>query len=151
MAAAVFVVFLLAKLRPVRLGRGRPGLGAGVRAARERAHGATTARARAEALCEAGRLAAEDRRWTASAGFFLRAMRTDPAWSAPVELAAAALARRRPRFLEKLLWRRLAALPWDGAHAAAARVTAARLASIYREQLRDPEKAEVLSRLAHKV
>src|SRR4029079_8568478 len=111
-AAVLFVAFLVVKLRP-RVG-GRAALSAEVRAARSRAHAATDARARAEALCEAGKLSvAHGGRWTAAAGFFLRAMNADPAWAGAVEGLVSALHRRRPRLLEKILWRRLGHVPWD--------------------------------------
>src|SRR5689334_9787720 len=106
-AAVLFMGFLLVKMRPS--GKRRAALGSAVRAARERAHAASTSRARAEALCEAGELAVQaGARWTAAAGFFLRAMNADPAAADMVERSVAALRRRRARMLEQMLWRRLA-------------------------------------------
>ena len=75
-------------------------------------------------------------------------MRLDPCSAVPVEEAVAALERARPRLLEKLLWRRLARVPWDAAHAPAVRAAALGLASIYENRLRDPVRAAVMERLA---
>src|SRR5262245_46101265 len=105
--AVLFTAFLLVKLRP--LSNRRRGLAPEVRAARSRAVAATDLRARAEAFCEAGTLAAtHGRRWTAAAGFFLRAMHADPTFPVAVERMVAVFQKRRPKLLEKMLWRRLA-------------------------------------------
>jgi hypothetical protein len=146
--AMLFVLFLVAKMRPSLAVRGA--LGAEVRAARARAYAATNPRARSEALCEAGRLAASGRRWTAAAGFFLRAMTAEPTSADTVSQTAIALS-PRGRLLEKILWRRLAHLPWDDTHAAAARAAAVALAGLYQGKLRDRARAEVLRRLAERL
>src|SRR5262245_5584535 len=113
--AAAFVVFLIAKLLPVA-SRGPQGSSA-LSGAKARAREATTARDRALALCDAGDAAlALPFGATRAAAYFLGAMRADPEWAGSVERAASALSGRRPRLLEKLLWRRLAATPWDAAH-----------------------------------
>jgi hypothetical protein len=145
-AAVSFLGFLLVKLRP---GGGGPGaLSADVRAARDRAHAATTPRARAEALVEAGRLSVRTRgRWTAAAGFFLRAMNADPTWPDAVHQLVSAFKMRRPRLLEKMLWRRLGALPWDAAHRAVLREVVAGLVRLYERELRDRSRAEVMRRV----
>ncbi len=146
--AMLFVVFLLAKMRPTLAVRGA--LGAEVQQARARAYAAKDARTRSEALTEAGRLAASARRWTAAAGFFLRAMSAEPTSADAIAQAAMALAPRR-HLLEKILWRRLAHLPWDDAHAPAARAAAVALAGLYQGKLRDRARAEVLRRLAERL
>jgi len=145
-AAVLFLGFLLVRMRPG--GRRRAVLAADVRAARDRAAAATTPRARAEALCEAAALSIRDRgRWTAAAGYFLRAMNSDPTWPDAVRQVVTTLRRRRPRLLEKMLWRRLGALPWDQAHGAALREVTHGLVLLYERELRDNARAEVLRRV----
>ncbi|WP_437602234.1 hypothetical protein WMF28_11450 [Sorangium sp. So ce590] len=144
--AALFILFLMVKMRPAR--RRRDALSAEVQAARERARRATTPRERAEALCDAGVQAMRSgRRVTAAVGFFVRAMRADPASARVIELASGALARRRPRLLEKILWRRLAVLRWDGEHRDAARAVAVALEALYRREIRDRSRAEIMRKL----
>jgi hypothetical protein len=144
--AVLFVVFLIVQMRP-GVAR-RRGLGGEVKAARERARTATTARARAAALCEAGALAVrEGARWTASAGFFLRAMNADPTWPDAVRQMASTFHRRRPRLLEKILWRRLGHLPWDDAHRATLFAVTESLCELYERERRDATKLAVFRRL----
>ncbi|HVY47060.1 MAG TPA: hypothetical protein VHB21_14330 [Minicystis sp.] len=145
----VFVAFLVVKMRPTTAARGE--LAADVRAARDRAREARSSRERAEALCEAGRLAAGEGRWTAAAGFFLRAMNAEPAWPDAVVQASMSLSGRRPRLLEKMLWRRLDHVPWDAEHAAAARAAAVALAGLYEGKLRDRARAQVMRRMADRI
>lgn len=145
-AAVAFLGFLLVKMWPGS--ERRAALGAEVRAARSRAYEARTPRARAEALCEAGRLSvAHGPRWTAAAGFFLRAMNADPTWPDAVAQLAQTFRKRRPRVLEKILWRRLGIVPWDEAHRAALREITAALAGLYERELRDKSRAEVMRRM----
>jgi hypothetical protein len=146
-AATLFILFLLIKLRPTR--RRRDALSAEVQAARDRARQASSPRERAEALCEAGTLAVRGgrRRITAGVGFFLRAMRADPTSAQVVDATVVALARLRPRVLEKILWRRLAFLPWDGEHRDATRAAAVGLRDLYRKEIRDRTRAEILRKL----
>jgi hypothetical protein len=147
-AAALFFLFLLVKMRPVR--RRRDALSAEVQAARERARRAGTPGERAEALCDAGTLAIRGgrRRVTAAVGFFLRAMRAEPTSARVIERTTASLSKARPRLLEKILWRRLALLPWDEDHRAAARATAVGLRDLYRREIRDRSRAEIMRKLA---
>lgn len=149
--ATLFVAFLLFKMRPAR----RPGRARAadllllLQAARGRARGAKTPEDRAAALCEAGALASGARRTTAAAGFFLRAMRADPSSPRVIEQAAAALARPAPRLLEKMLWRRLSLLPWEGAPRAAARAAAIALRDLYTTgAIRDRSRAELMRKLS---
>src|SRR5262249_5676172 len=145
--AAVFIAFLLFQMRPGL--DGRRSLSADVKAARDRAREAATPRARAEALAEAGTLAVQDgARWTAAAGFFLRAMNADPTWPDAVPQLVALFPRRRPRLLEKILWRRLGHLPWDDEHRAALHVVTTALGDLYARERRDAAKLEVFRRLA---
>jgi tetratricopeptide (TPR) repeat protein len=147
-AAVLFLLFLVVKLRPA--GFGRPGFAAEIRAAKQRAREAKTSEARAEALAEAGRLARASGRYALAAALFQRAMKTDPTSVDAVEHAAAAL-ERRPRLLESLLWRRLAHVPWDAEHLAAARATVTALRRIYQRGLRDSAKAEFMRRFAERL
>ena len=144
--AVLFLAFLLWRMRPG--GTRRRTLGPGAKAARERARTATTPRARAEALCEAGTLAvAEGARWTSAAGSFLRALNADPLWPEAVEQLVLAFRRRRPRLLEKILWRRLGHLPWDAAHRAVLLVITSSLRQLYEKERRDAVRAAVFRRL----
>src|SRR5690242_15501373 len=138
-AAVLFLGFLVVKMRPGSPKRGA--LAAEVRAARARAYAAKTPRDRSEALCEAGRAAASGARWTAAAGFFLRAMNADPTWPEGVRSTARALHRRRPRLLEKILWRRLGHVPWDAKHGPVLREGATWLVHLYQHELRDASRA----------
>jgi hypothetical protein len=144
--AVLFLAFLLWQMRPGGL---TPHvLGGEARAARERVRAATTPQAKAEALCEAGTLAVKDgARWTAAAGAFLRAMNADPLSAAVVEQLVVAFRRRRPRMLEKILWRRLGHLPWDDAHRAVLLAVTASLRTLYEKERRDATRAAVLRRL----
>lgn len=147
-AAALFMAFLLVKLRPIRAQRGA--LSPEVMTARSRAFSATDLRARAEAFCEAGTLAAtHGRRFTAAAGFFLRAMHADPAFAGAVERMVVVLHKRRPKLLEKILWRRLAQVPWDEAHRPAAKAMVEGLQKLYGQQRRYAARAEVMKKLVN--
>jgi hypothetical protein len=144
--AVLFLAFLLWQMRPD--GTRRSAVGADVRAARARARAATSPRARAEALCEAGSLALRGgARWTAATGSFLRAMNADPTWPESVRQLVLAFHRRRPRMLEKILWRRLGHLPWDDAHRPVLLAIAAGLRGLYERERRDAARAAVFRRL----
>lgn len=145
-ATVLFVVFLLVKMRPASSARAK--LSADVRAARERAYRATDHEERGQAFCEAGELSAKQGRWTAAAGFFLRAMLAAPSDVRTIERTTAALAKRRPRLLEKILWRKLAHVPWDDEHRDVVRAAAAGLAHVYQGELRDGSRAEAMQKLA---
>lgn len=147
-AAVLFLLFLVVKLRPT--GLGRPGLEAEVRAQRQRARDAKTDAERAEALCEAGRLARQSGRHALAAALFQRAMSADSTSVLAVERTVSELS-RRPRLLEALLWRRLARLPWEGAHLAAARATVAALRHVYLHTARDGARAEFLRRFEERL
>ena len=149
-AALIFLVVLLIKVRPVA--RGRREIGAALKAARERARAAETNRELAEALCDAATIAAtKARRSTMAAGLLVRAMRAEPAWDKPIELAVRLLAKRHPRLAEKLLWRRMSHLHWGAEHRAALVAVARGLRGIYRHALRDRAKAEAMLRLSERL
>ena len=141
----LFTAFVLLQLWPARRSRRRSGL-ASVRDARARAASAASPAARALALADAGDAAARARRWTSAAGLFLRALRASPAETGIPARLLEALGRSRPRLVEAILWRRLAALPDDPAHRVATVELASALASLYDRRLRDRPKARVLRR-----
>jgi hypothetical protein len=144
-AAGLFLLFLVIKLRPIA--RQRSALPADVKAARDRAAAAQSPRERATALCEAATLAAAGRvRWTSAAGLALRAMRADPTWAHAVDRTVGLFEKSRPRLLEKMLWRRLAHLPWDDAHREAACAVATGLVRLYKHRRKDADKALFLAR-----
>jgi hypothetical protein len=144
--AVLFLAFLVWQMRP-----GSPerrALGAEARAARERAKLAKTPRAKAEALCEAGMLTAQEGvRWTSAAGSFLRAMHADPTWAGAVTQLVEAFCARRPRTLEKILWRRLGHLPWDAEHREVLHAVTTSLRQLYERERRDSVKAAAFRRL----
>lgn len=147
--AVLFVVFMLFKMRRLTVRRRMP---LEVRRARARARVAGTPRARAEALCDAAVLSARKAgRWTAAAGLFLRAMRADPTWAGPVQLAIKTLHKARPKLLETMLWRRLAQLPWDEAHREAIQAAGAGLKALYRHEIHDIAKARFLRRFVRAI
>jgi hypothetical protein len=141
-ASAVFVLFLLWKLRPSVGGSGRGSTrAAALREAKARVSAAKTDEERALALCDAGDALAGRLAGSESAiGYYLRAMRASPRDAALVTRAAKGLA-RRPRALESLLWRRLGAEPWTGGGEAAAKVALEELARLYGGPLRNAGRA----------
>ncbi|NUQ75722.1 MAG: hypothetical protein HUU21_19435 [Polyangiaceae bacterium] len=145
-AAVLFLVFLLVQFRPAR-GR-KPAREAALREAKKRVVSASTARDKADALCEAGEIAWEGALRVRAAGYFLRALRADPTWPGAVERMTASLHKRRPRWLERVLWKRLADLPWDAEHRDAVLATVSALRDLYRTRLRDRARAAFLDRFA---
>lgn len=145
-AVGFFFAFLFFQFRPSAR-RARREVGLAIRDARARAHKAATPEERSEALSDAAEAAAKAKRWVAAAGYFLRAMRGNPASAAIVARAGATLA-RRPQLSERTFWRRLAALPDDDAHREAYLETVRQLASLYESRLPDKGRARVLRRLA---
>jgi hypothetical protein len=142
-ASAIFVLFLLWKLRP-QMGGAQGDRVKALRAAKARAVAAKSDEERAQALCEAGDLAAAGMAGSESAiGYYLRAMRASPR-SAEIVTRAATGLERRPRALESLLWRRLGAEPWTGEGEAAARVALGELARLYAGPLRSAARARAL-------
>ncbi len=116
--------------------------------ARARAAAATTPEARAHALAEAADAAGIGRRWTSAAGLYRRALRAHPAATGIAPRLASTVGAARPALAETILWRRLADLPDDQVHRAAAVEIADALASLYEGRLRDPARAIVLRRHA---
>jgi hypothetical protein len=143
-ASAVFVLFLLWKLRPRVDGGGAQGKASALREAKARVTAAKTDDERAVALCDAGDAAAARLTGSESAiGYYLRAMRAAPRSADLVSRAAKGLA-RRPRALESLLWRRLGAEPWKGGAEGAVKVALEELAKLYAGPLRNTARARAL-------
>ncbi len=144
--AGAFIVFLLAKMLP--MGSRKAGAGPALLGARAKVREATTDRGRAEALCDAAAAAlGQPFGATRAAAYFLRAMRADPKWEGSVDRATAALANRRARLLDKILWRRLAATPWDAAHAPVTRALVTGLATVSKNARGHAAQAQVLERI----
>jgi hypothetical protein len=142
--AGVFVLFLLYRLRPVLPGSRRGGVGVALREARKRIETAPDEKARALALADAGDACARSvGRTTGAVGYYLRAMRLDPASATLVERAGQALV-RRPHALESLLWRRLGAEAWTGDREAAARAALAQLVRLYDGPLKNRVRARAI-------
>jgi uncharacterized low-complexity protein len=143
-AVAAFALYLVLQVRP--RAQKRRALEGSIREARERAHKAKSPAARAVALVEAGEASAGARRWVAAEGFFLRAMRAEPASVAWIARAATAL-RPRPRVAERLFWHRLGALDEIGDHPVVVAALAGALAALYEGPIPDRSRAAVLRRL----
>jgi hypothetical protein len=105
-------------------------------------------KARRQALADArARLAAATtptERVTSALGYYLRAMRTDPTSTEPIQRAARGLA-RRPRALEKVLWRRLGGASWEGPNRPAAIAALTELARVYGGPFRNRSRAHAIS------
>jgi len=138
-ATAVFLAFLLWRIRPFVGGSGGGAGREALRAAQDRVEAAKTEPERALALCDA----AELMRAGEARGMYLRAMRADPA-SADVVARAVAGLTRRPRALESLLWRYLASRPWTDAKDAT-RAALDALRSLYEGPLKSAVKAKAMA------
>jgi hypothetical protein len=138
-AAVAFIVYLVWKMWP-REGRHGP-LDPRITEARERA-GKVEGAARSQALCEAGALADEAGRATAAFGYYLRAARADVEAEEPVRGMSRALA-RRPRALERALWRHLGLVPLASA---AGRATLEELGVVYK-RLHDRSRRHAVERI----
>ncbi|HEY5241106.1 MAG TPA: hypothetical protein VIJ22_06560 [Polyangiaceae bacterium] len=138
-ATAVFLAFLLWRVRPLVGGSGGGAGREAIREAQARVGAAKTEPERALALCDA----AELMRAGEARGLYLRAMRTDPT-SAPIVARAVAGLARRPRALESLLWRYLASRPWtDSKEATRAALDALRV--LYEGRLRNAVRAKAMA------
>jgi hypothetical protein len=143
-AAAVFGVFMLWKVRPAAFSPARAAARAALREAQKRIEHARDEQSRAAALADAGDAAAGAAVSASSAiGFYLRAMRLVPTSADLVDRAAAGLT-RRPRALETLLWRRLGAEPWTGAARPAARAAIRHLVALYNGPIRNAIRARAM-------
>jgi hypothetical protein len=162
--AVVFAVFLLWKYWPSLATapplarsyglrrRHSPTVDAKIREALARARQAKTPRERAEALMAAADAAALAPDGTTSAmGFYLRAMRADATFCAPLQGIAALLATERPELLEHVLWRRLAHLDLSDKSNPAVKCALDALISLYRSELRQKDRARALEKLASRL
>jgi hypothetical protein len=138
----LFAAFLLFKLRPAFSVRAKMP-GTALRDAKEKLAAAKDDATRAEALCDAGDACARSFRPTSAVGYYLRAMRSNPASAATVDRAAAGLV-KRPHSLESLLWRRLGAEPWEGDRRNAALAALGHLERLYDTTLPHRPRARAL-------
>ena len=147
-AAGIFFVFVVWRVRPLVLWSSwkteRRGAARALREAQERIAAAPDGPARARALCDAADIMTRRVRGRASAaGLYLRACRADPTSADVVRRAVAGLS-RRPRALESLLWRHLAAARWaESAGGTAAALDALRV--LYEGPLRNAVRARALA------
>jgi hypothetical protein len=140
-AAVLFAGFTIWRIRPAfRESRSTATSRGALRDAKKRVEAAKAGEERALALCDAGDACAASFRTTSAIGYYLRAMRADPASSVLVQRAAMGLG-RRPHALESLLWRRLGAEPWSGASRGAAITALRELADLYEGPLRNRARA----------
>lgn len=133
-AFAAFLVFKMA--RPAVSSDGRE-TAAALKEAKARIEAATTDHDKALALADAGDACARLGRANGAVGYYLRAMRAAPHSKEIVERAATGLA-KRPRALEKVMWRHLAAEPWTGANREAALAALKALAAAYGRRPNQP-------------
>jgi hypothetical protein len=145
-ATAAFLALVVWRVRPAlpwgrKAVRNREALSH----ARARIEAAADDHARALALCDAADIVGQSVARAASArGFYQRALRSDP-HSVEVVLRAAAGLASRPRALESLMWRHLAASPWTGTSAAATRASLDTLRALYDGPLRNAIRARALA------
>ncbi len=139
LATAAFLVVLLWRVRPLIPGRRRGASREDIRQAQARIEAAATVAERARALCDA----AELMRAGSAKGFYLRALRTDPASVEVIQRATAGLA-GRPRALESLMWRHLGAAPWRNSPEAT-RAALDALKALYEGPLRNATRARAIS------
>lgn len=144
LATAAFLGVLLWRVRPALSWRQRRASREALREARSRIDSAIDEPARALAICDAADLVAGRIGGGVSAkGLYLRALRSD---GRSVELVARAVAglAKRPRTLEAVLWRHLAAVPWTGESGEAARASLDALRTLYEGPLKNAVRARAL-------
>jgi hypothetical protein len=145
-ATGAFVVMLLWRVRPA-FGPGPRSRRAALKDAQARIDGAADEPSRATALCDAADLVVARVAGSASAqALYMRAMRADPGSVDVVSRAVAGLA-RRPRALESVLWRHLAAGVWRGPAQAAMLASLDALRTLYEGPLRNAPRARALANL----
>jgi hypothetical protein len=139
-ATGAFFLVLLWRVRPlVGWGRQAGASRQALRDAHARIEAASSDTDKANALCEAAELLAP----SSARGFYLRAVRADPASSRVIDRVVAGLG-RKPRVLESVLWRHLAMAAWAET-GEATRASLNALISLYEGPLRDPTRARALS------
>ena len=123
-----------------------------IKAAREKAHGAKSARARAEALTEAAKaatLSADG--MTLAMGLYLRAMRADPTLLRSGARGCGAFARGAAGAARDGAVAEAFALGWTGETAGAARCAAEELVSLYKRELRNRDRAKAMQKLVGRI
>ena len=142
-AAIAFLAMIVWRARP-SFGPGRPSLRIALKDARLRIEGAKDDPSKALALCDAADACALSLgRASTAFGYYLRAMRCDPRSVDILHRAARGL-HRRPRDLESLMWRRLAADEWEGPLKEPAAAALAILIELYDRRLKSPLQARAL-------
>jgi hypothetical protein len=145
-ATGAFAVMLLWRVRP-SFGPNRRKRRAAMKEAQARIEAAADDPSRATALCDAADLVAARVAWSASAqALYMRAMRADPSSVDIVARAVAGLA-HRPRALESVLWRHLAAGAWKGPTRGAMLASLDALRSLYEGPLKNAVRARALANL----
>jgi hypothetical protein len=143
-ATAAFLGVLLWRVRPSVSGKTRRASREALREARARIDSALDEKARALAICDAADLVARRIGGGVSAkGLYLRALRSDE-YSVEVVARAVAGLSKRPRTLEGILWRHLAAVPWTGESGDAARAALDALRTLYDGPLKNAVRARAL-------
>ena len=142
LSALLFAAFLVFRMRPAVTPRARASAAA-LTAAKKRIETAPDESSRASALADAADACASLGRTDSAVGYYLRALRSDPRSPRIVERAASGLA-RRPRALEHLMWRHLAARPWAGESRDAAIAALRVLARVYAKRRRHDVRAQAL-------
>jgi tetratricopeptide (TPR) repeat protein len=135
-SAIAFAAFMIFKMRPALGDDGRANAAA-LKEAKQRIEAAKEDADKAKALCDAGDACASLGRANTAVGFYLRAFRADPRSKELVERAATALA-RRPRAVEKLMWRHLGNAPWTGDGRPSALAALKALAAVYARRPNHP-------------
>jgi len=130
---------LLWRVRPLIPGRRLGASREAMRAASARIEAASNDTERALALCDAADLMNP----ASSQGLYMRAIRADPTSVAVIERAMVAFA-RRPRALERLLWRYLAGSPWRSSREAT-RAALDALRVLYEGPLRNAVRAKAMA------
>lgn len=141
-SALAFAALLLFRLRPAITTRARASATA-LDDAKRRIESAKDDDARASALADAGDASIALGRASSAEGYYLRALRTAPCSARIVTRAVTAFA-RRPRALEHLLWRHLAALPWEDRRRDAIVAALQGLARVYGKRRRFHVRAQAL-------
>jgi len=133
-AFAAFIVFKMA--RPAISPDGRE-TAAALKEAKARIDAAKTDHDKAVALADAADACARLGRTNGAVKFYLRALHADPKAKDIVERAATSLA-KRPRAIERLMWRHLASAPWTGENREAALAALRALAAAYGRRPKQP-------------
>jgi hypothetical protein len=146
LSTGAFLAWLVWSVRPAIGWRRRRRMSrAELKDARARIQSATDPAAKALALCDAADLMAKRIGGAAGArGLYLRALRADPTATEVVKRAAVGLA-SRPRSLESLLWRHLAARSWTDGARPAAEASLDALRALYEGPLHNGARARALA------